>query len=195
MNREINFLHSIKLHLFKIQPLNFKTVLRVLPGLTFSYNQVEMVDVEYWWLNETKRSGVYVIQYLVTSTHTHTHTCIYIVNNVYVCLYIHIFWALTLLFKSHSEDCSLFQTLHLFPCIYSQYLHIVQYLECTFTFTEDKWDWPWHSHRYICHCFQHNWGFFWFSLKFFMQFQTILWDFNCRIQNVKSYYMLYENTV
>lgn len=102
MNREINFLHSIKLHLFKIQPLNFKTVLRVLLGLTFSYNQVEMVDVEYWWLNETKRSGVYVIQYLVTSTHTHTHTCIYIVNNVYVCLYIHIFWALTLLFKSHS---------------------------------------------------------------------------------------------
>lgn len=35
-----------------------------------------------------------------------------------------------------------------------------------------------------------------FFLKFFMQFQIILWEFNCKSnKNIKSYYMLYENIV
>lgn len=116
---------------------------------------------------------------------TWRHLCICICMCIYVCVYT--YWTITLLQKSHSEDCSLYQTLDLFPCTYSQYLHIVQYLECTFT--EDKWDWPGHIHRLIRHSSKQV-RFFWFSLKFFMQFQTIVLEFNCR-SNTKCQIILY----
>lgn len=166
--QKFTFLSSIQLHLFKIQPLKFGIAHRVL-SLAFSYNHVGNGEYKLIWMTKWHQ----VISNLCHLIHLHTYT--HTLNNDIVIE--ESLWRLFIIPNTSFISLYLF-TVFTFCTIPGMYFYRGQ-MGLVWTYLQVDMPLSLTQVR-----------FFWFSLKFFMQFQTVLWEFNCR-SSTKCQIILY----